>query len=171
MLSTYIQIIIQNLTTYTMYTVNVQAASLSVINPRRILLGLHSASRKVSITMDGGMWKCRRAWCYESWMLSCACISVHKRNINFNFLFDCRCNIFLLLPWGSLPYGFHDFSLINERFLDVSRANKIRMRVKENYCTLFLCVLRNDVGDLGNKSNVMCLKHKQHQLPLSCWKR
>lgn len=29
----------------------------------------------------------------------------------------------------------------------------------------------NDVGDFGNKSNVMCLKHKQHQLPLSCWKQ
>lgn len=43
-----VQIIIQNLTTYSVYTVNVQAASLSAINPRRILLGLHSTSRKVN---------------------------------------------------------------------------------------------------------------------------
>lgn len=45
-----VQIIIQNLTTYNVYTVNVQAASSSIINPRRILLGSHSASRKVSHT-------------------------------------------------------------------------------------------------------------------------
>lgn len=46
--SCFVQIIIQNLTTYSVYSVNVQAASLSAINPRRILLGLHSASRKVN---------------------------------------------------------------------------------------------------------------------------
>ena len=45
-----LQIIIQNLTTYSIYTVNVQAASSSIINPRRILLGSHSTSRKVSHT-------------------------------------------------------------------------------------------------------------------------
>ncbi|XP_070493823.1 putative receptor-type tyrosine-protein phosphatase mosPTP-1 [Chironomus tepperi] len=42
-------IIIQNLTTYNVYTVNVQAASSSIINPRRILLGSHSASRKITL--------------------------------------------------------------------------------------------------------------------------
>lgn len=64
-LSPSTQIIIQNLTTYSVYTVNVQAASLSAINPRRILLGLHSASRKVnvkkaipptSLTIHPSMW-------------------------------------------------------------------------------------------------------------------
>lgn len=42
------QTIIPNLTTYSVYTVNVQAATLSAINSRRILLGSHSASRKVN---------------------------------------------------------------------------------------------------------------------------
>lgn len=69
MLSTYIQIIIQNLSTYTMYTVNVQAASLSVINPRRILLGLHSASRKVSKRKN-----IYRALCYQLEYVSRACL-------------------------------------------------------------------------------------------------
>ena len=47
--SSLVQIIIQNLTTYSVYTVNVQAASLSAINPRRVLLGSHSTSRKVNV--------------------------------------------------------------------------------------------------------------------------
>lgn len=42
------QIIIQNLTTYTIYEVKVQAATLSVINPRRVILGLHSTPKRVS---------------------------------------------------------------------------------------------------------------------------
>lgn len=50
------QIIIQNLTTYSVYAVNVQAASLSAINPRRILLGLHSASRKVNVETMRLVW-------------------------------------------------------------------------------------------------------------------
>lgn len=41
------QIIIQNLTTYTIYEVKVQAATLSVINPRRVILGLHSTPKRV----------------------------------------------------------------------------------------------------------------------------
>ncbi|CAO1427366.1 unnamed protein product [Diamesa hyperborea] len=42
-------IIIQNLTSYTVYEVKVQAATLSSINPRRIVLGLHSTPRKITM--------------------------------------------------------------------------------------------------------------------------
>ncbi|KAG5670578.1 hypothetical protein PVAND_000830 [Polypedilum vanderplanki] len=42
-------IIIQNLTTYSVYTVNVQAASISPYKQRRIVLGVHSPSRKITL--------------------------------------------------------------------------------------------------------------------------
>lgn len=72
-----VQIIIQNLTTYSVYTVNVQAASLSAINPRRILLGLHSTSRKVNAPLFAF------APFFVSSPLARAFIS---GGINFNFL-------------------------------------------------------------------------------------
>lgn len=43
------QTIIPNLTSYSIYIVYVQAASLSTYKPHRMLLGSHSASRKVNL--------------------------------------------------------------------------------------------------------------------------
>lgn len=44
----YLQMVLPNLTTNTIYEVKVRAASISTINPRQIILGSYSEPRKVN---------------------------------------------------------------------------------------------------------------------------
>ena len=44
----FLQMIIQNLTMYQLYEVKVAAATFSIINPKKIILGKFSEGRKVS---------------------------------------------------------------------------------------------------------------------------
>lgn len=127
-----------------------QAASSSIINPRRILLGSHSASRKVSHTYVQQEYE---FLIHLQELCSCACVRkalilifytttagtyIHRKSrfffstlMLFIALFVCTLScIRCMMAW---------FLLINVSYC--------RERCKKG-------TFKNDVGDFGNKSNV-----------------
>lgn len=64
------QTIIPNLTSYSVYIVNIQAASLSTYKSHRMLLGSHSASRKVNLMFF--------LFCFFAHNADCCCCSCER---------------------------------------------------------------------------------------------
>lgn len=141
-----VQIIIQNLTTYNVYTVNVQAASSSIINPRRILLGSHSASRKVSHTYVQQEYE---FLIHLQELCSCSCVCEKALILIFYTTTTAGIYIECLDSLFFHTHAIHSLSCIlcmMAWFLLIN-VSYCRERCKKG-------TFKNDVGDFGNKSNV-----------------